>query len=533
MYDVLVIGGGIAGLRAAVAARSHGASVAVVSKAHPTRSHSVTIQDGISSALQPDDSWETHAADTTTAGEGLCNPEVVNAVCREAPDLVRELDRMGVPFNRNGTDLECVQLRGSSHSRTAFVDDMSGLVINQTLYEQALRAQIPFYDEWTVTSLVMQDGACRGVIALELSSGKLELLSSKAVVLATGGPRRLYEPSTSSLLCSGDGMAMAYRAGAPLVDMEFVQYHPAVLKDFRLAVTELAWAHGAALRTANGAAIPMENTGAAVLARTVQEAADADGGSVALHTQWTEEQSQGRFFNTWYRVKQLAGIDLTQEAMPVRPAMHRVLGGIATDSQGATEISGLYAAGECAGSGLHGSAGQDGNFLLAAVALGKAAGQAAAEYARSASTAEPSDEALRQQHAVVTGALGRNGKLSLADMRQELAGLMHSHVGMVREESGLQQALKRIGEMKETYPSLGAGAEEREYNFGLVQYLELGFLLDIAEVIAAGALTRQESRGVHFRSDHPTRDDDSWRKHLLVTAGDSGPTINEGPLATS
>ena len=527
MDDVLVVGGGIAGLRAALAASSRGASVAVASRSHPTRSYSVAIQDGLNAALLPGDAWEAHAADTNAWGDGLCVAEVVDAVCQGAPDLVRELDRLGVPFNRNGSDLACLKLRGAQQARAAFVEDMSGLVLTQTLYEQAVRAGITFYEEWTATSLAVQDGVCAGVVALELASGELRVLSAKAVVLATGGPRRLYEPSTASLHCTGDGIAMAYRAGASLVDMEFVQYHPAVLKGHRLAITEIAWAYGAALRTTDSTGVE-EDLAAGPFLRAVQEA--ADGGGVELTGAWDAVQTKEFFFNTAYRVKQLTGVDMATEALPVRPAMHRLLGGIAVDAHGATGIRGLYAAGECAGTGFHGAAGLDGNFLLSSVSSGKAAGLAAAVHAGSATTAEAADEPLARDRALVSGALKRQGGEPLAAMRRELAGLMHAKAGMVREAGGLQEAAQRIAEMKETYGSLGAGSSSPDYNFGLAQYLDVGSLLDVAEAIVVSASARQESRGVHYRSDHPARDDARWSGHQLVTAAETGPVLRESPV---
>ena len=528
MHDVLVVGGGIAGLRAALAASSRGASVAIASRSHPTRSYSVAIQDGINAALLPGDTWEAHAADTSSWGDGLCVPEVVDSVCQGAPELVMELDQLGVPFNRNATELACLQLRGARTARGAFVEDMAGLVLTQTLYEQAVRAGVTFYEEWTATSLAVMDGTCTGVAALELATGTLEVLLAKAVVLAAGGPRRLYEPSTASLHCTGDGIAMAYRAGAPLVDMEFVQYHPAVLKGHRLAITEISWAHGAALRTAGGTEVGAGDPGQGPFLRAVQQAAD-DGG-VEMTGAWDADQIQGFFYNTSYRVKQLTGLDMAKDALPVRPAMHRLLGGIAVDAQGASGIRGLYAAGECAGTGLHGAAGLDGNFLLSAVASGKAAGLAAADHASSAEEPEAADEPIQRDRAMVATALGRPGGEPLAAMRRELAGLMHDKAGMVRDAGGLQEAAQRIAEMKEAHGSLGAGSSGPDYNFGLSQYLDLGSLLDVAEAVVASARAREESRGVHFRSDYPSRDDARWSGHQLVTAAETGPVLRESPV---
>lgn len=537
MHDVLVVGGGIAGLRAALAASSRGAEVAIASRSHPTRSYSVAIQDGLNAALLPGDAWEAHAADTSAWGDGLCVPEVVDAVCEAAPEIVRELDQLGVPFNRsggrgggrNGTALACLKLRGARTARAAYVDDMAGLVLTQTLYEQAVRAGITFYEEWTATSLAVGDGACTGVVALEQAAGELQLLGAKAVVLATGGPRRLYEPSTASLHCTGDGIAMAYRAGAPLVDMEFVQYHPAVLKGHRMAITEIAWAHGAALATAGGTGVGEDDPGPGAFLRAIQQAARANGGHVELSGTWDADQAKGLFYNTSYRVKQLTGLDMAKEPLPVRPAMHRLLGGIAVDAGGATSIQGLYAAGECAGTGFHGAAGLDGNFLLSAVSSGKAAGLAAADHASSTKEPDAADGALDRDRTRVAEALGRPGGEPLAAMRRELGGLMHDKVGMVREAGGLQEAAQRIAEMKETHGSLGAGSSSPDYNFGLAHYLDLGSLLDVAEAVVASAHAREESRGVHFRSDYAARDDAHWSVHQLVTASEAGPVLRESP----
>jgi len=532
MHDVLVVGGGIAGLRAALAAGSGGVSVAIASRAHPTRSYSVTVQDGFNAALTDGDTWEAHAADTSAWGEGLCVPEVVESVCREARGLVMELDGLGVPFNRNGSEVTGLQLRGASATRTAFVDDMAGLATTHTLYEQCLRAGITFYEEWTVTSLVVVDGVCTGAVALEQATGNMDVLQAKAVVLATGGPRRLYEPSTASLHCTGDGMALAYRAGAPLMDMEFIEYHPAVLKNHRLAMPELCWAYGGELRTAAGSVLSVADGGAGEFLRAVQKAANEDG-HVELSGPWAEGGTQDLLFNTQHRVKQLTGLDMTKDPVAVRPAMHRVLGGIAVDPSGATSIGGLYAAGECAGTGLHGAAGLPGNFLLAAVSSGKSAGHAAALYARSAAAPGPGREALDRDRGLVSGALQREGAKPLAEIRNELAGLMHHNVGMIRENAGLQQTARRIEQMRESYNSLGAGSTGSEYNFGLGQYLEMGCLLDVAGAIVASALAREESRGVHYRSDYPARDDVGWSKHLLATAGTSGTVIRDAAAAPS
>ena len=504
MHDVLVIGGGIAGLRAAVAAKRAGASVALATQSHPARSYSVAIQDGINAGGESEESQRSHAADTLAAGAGINDASVVEQLCREAPGLVAELDRMGAPFNRQGTDIDRVQLPDASEARTCYIDDSTGLALTQTLYEQAIGAGIDMYVEWVVTSLVVEDGRCRGAVAMELASGKLETLSASAVVLATGGPRRAFEPSTASLQCSGSGIALAYRAGVGLIDMEFVQYYPAVLKGRKLALTPLLWARGAS----------------------------SDDGGVTLSGSPDASEAEARFPDTLHRVKALSGVDLLKDAAPVAPAMSRLLGGIAVDIDGATSMPGLFAAGECAGNGFHGASGLDGNFLLASVATGKRAGESAAREAKSGGGAEPGGETLGREEGAIADALGRPGGAPVAALRQELATLMHEKAGMSRNADGLAEALQRIGAMRTECAALGAGAGARDYNFGLVQYLELSWLLDASETIVASAIERTESRGAHARSDYPALDE-AQAARVSVTRADSGPQMSRQSVAAS
>lgn len=501
MHDVIVVGGGIAGLRAAVAASHAGASVALITQSHPTRSHSVVVQDGINSAQSPNDRWEDHAAETLEYGEGLSPADVVNGYCREAADLVLQLDRFGVPFNRQGTVIDRQLLPGSTKARASYVNDSSGLAITQTLYEQAIGAKLDFYNEWIVTSLVRDEGRCCGVVALEFATGRLSVLSAGAVVLATGGPRRAFRTSTASLQCSGAGIATAYREGVELIDMEFVQYDPAVLKDRRLALSPL------------------------LLTRCVSQ----KDGSLKLDGTLEGPEADRRFPDTVHRVKALAGLDLLSDSIPVEPAMSRLLGGIAVDVDGATSVPGLFAAGECAGTGFHGARGLDGNFLLASIASGNRAGLSAAKLA--GSTAVSGDATLTEQNEAISGALSRPGGAPVAALREELANLMHMNVGQARDASGLASARDRVASMKQEYANLGAGSDVRDYNFGLVQYLELGWLLDVAEAIIASANERTESRGVHQRTDYPATDD-GQRSRLTVMQVDNAPSVNRQPLAS-
>ena len=512
MYDVLVVGGGIAGLRAAVAAKGAGASVALITQSHPTRSYSVTVQDGIN-APESTEGRDSHMSETLAAGTGLNVASVVTSVCNEAAGLVEELDRMGVPFNRVGSVIDRAGVSGSGDSRAAYVNDITGLAVTQTLWEQAIGKGVDIFEEWIVLSLVIENGECAGVVALQLATGEVEPFRAKGVVLATGGPRRAFEPSTASLLCSGSGIAVAYRAGAALADMEFVQYYPAVLNGSRLALSPLLLGAGAVL----------------------------EDGNVRLNGTMDESQVEARFPDTLQRVESLSGVNMLEEPVPVHSAMSRLLGGIDVTVQGESSLAGLFAAGECAGNGFHGAQGLDGNFLLASIASGKSAGLAAAAQVRpfgdsavgeqaAGAVRSFGDSAVGEQAAgavrsELDAALGRPGGAPVAALRSELASLMHEKVGESRNAGGLNEAIQRIRAMREEHAQLGAGSGARDYNFGLVQYLELGALLDVAEAIAVSASERTESRGVHQRTDHPEQDD-AQSTRLQVTKGESGAQVS-------
>lgn len=503
MYDALVVGGGIAGLRAALAAKAAGASVGVLTQSHPARSHSVTAQDGVNAPETPD-ARRALAQETAAKGAGLSPAAVLESVCYDAANLVEELDRFGVPFNRNGSVIARAPVSSGGEARAAYVNDITGLAVTQTLYEQVVGAGVPIHEEWIALSLVVADGRCAGVVALELATGEIRAFEASAVVLATGGVRRAYEPSTASLQCGGSGIALAHRAGAALADMEFAQFHPATLRGKRLALSPLLLGAGATL----------------------------ENGSVRLNGA-DKAEIESRFPDTLHRVKALSGVDLLQDAVPVQPAMHRLLGGVDVNAQGESSLPGLYAAGECAGNGFHGAEGLDGNFLLASVASGKSAGAAAARASATGGDASGAGAAaVGEQREAVEGALSRPGGAPVAAMRQELAALMHANVGPSRSGAGLTSALQRIGAMRGEYAQLGAGAAAKDYNFGLVQYLELGWLLDAAEAMAASAVERKESRGVHRRTDYP-RQDPSQGVRLQVAMTAEGAKARKRPAEAS
>ena len=531
MFDVVVVGGGIAGMQAAVHAHSKGASVALVSRTNPTRSYSITIQDGLNAALGPADSAEAHAKETVHAGGYLADQTVVDSVCKDAAWVVEEIDRWGAPFNRNGSAYALVQLPGSSTARGLIADDMTGHVLTQVLYEQVLKAGIKVYEEFVVEAVATEGSAVSGVVALDLSTGRFEVIEAKAVVLATGGPRRLYEPSTASLHCSGDGIAFAYRLGAPLVDMEFVQYHPFVLKQSRLAVTEVLTA-GARRVTASGATIT--ETGSA-LPRAI-EAAIAAGqgvnGCVSLEYDFDKGLAD-RFFNTNHRVSGLAGLKLAGGKLPVRPAMHRLLGGVAVNHEGATNINGLFAVGECAGAAVHGAFGLPGNFLLASLTLARRTGRAAADYTGGRPHKPETDRLVDHAETRRLNIFRREGGASVAALRKELAAAMHQHAGLTRNAAGLSGAAQTVERITEDYKTAGVTSRNQDYNFGYLHHLELGYLLDAARAIVASAAARQESRGVHYRTDFPSPDAGHGGHHTLVTHSGGGPVAGQRPVEMS
>lgn len=534
MDDLLVIGAGVAGLRAAIAAQTVGKNAVVLTKAHPLRSFSISIQDGLNASIGRGDSWESHVEDTIRTGQTLNERDIVSDFCREAPAVIEELDKMGLPFHRDSEgNFGLTQLIGSSSARATTVDDITGHALMQVLYEQALKQGVKFLEEWNVISLIVEEGQCKGVIAIEVATGKFHMVTASSVVLATGGIRRLYEPSTASLLCTGDGIGIAYRAGAKLADMEMVQYHPCVIKNGRMAISELVFALGAELTDTDGTPIPIvtdsDQPWGNNLSRTiVQQLASQNKGEshVMLKCGLSSEVVASTFFMTNARLRMFLKADLSRDPIPVAPGMHRLLGGILTDESGATSITGLYAAGECSNSGFHGAGLLDGNVLLASVISGARAGRAAAEFANSSVNSEPSTDSLKHQKRSSTALLEKAASNSVSKIRGELSQLMNEKVGLTRNESGLTQAAQTVQDLKVQFGQAGISNKSSDFNFELLHYHEVGFLLDTAETIVISALSRQESRGVHYRTDYTSRNDQEWSKHIIIQNGGSSPTIN-------
>src|SRR5712691_9576614 len=388
-HSVLIVGAGISGMRAALAAKERASDVALISKVHPLRTHAGTSQGGINAAVREEDSAALHAEDTVKGGDYLADQNVVELLTATAPRAVITLDHWGVPFNRNGNGrLDSRRLCGATHPRACFVDDMTGHAILQVLHEQLLKAGIRTYEEWVVTRLLLDDGACVGVVALELASGKLEAFTANAVVLATGGCARVYEPTGAAYGVTGDGVALAYRAGAPLTDMEMVQFHPLGIKGSGMILTDALLGLGAHLLNGSGERFALkhaptfgERAPRDVVARAAEEEIVSGRAEfVALDLRHLNgDDLKLKLPLTSNIIKTQAGVDPAKDTIPVRPVAHRTMGGIRVDWDGATGVAGLYATGGCAATGVHGASGLAGNWLVEALVFGERAGLAAAQ----------------------------------------------------------------------------------------------------------------------------------------------------------
>ncbi|WP_447971046.1 FAD-dependent oxidoreductase [Nitrospira sp. M1] len=553
-YDVLVIGAGLAGMRAAIAAHEHGATVAVLTKVHPVRSHSNAAQGGINAALTDrGDKWEDHAFETVKGSDYLGDQDAVEILAQEAGNDIIALEHMGVIFNRNEEGrLGTRRFGGQKRARTFFVSDFTGQAMLHVLFEQILQSKIPIYEEWFVTSIIKDDeGKCAGVVAFEIRTGTFAVFKAKAVILAAGGLGRVYEPSTNALICTGDGMALAYRAGAPLMDMEMVQYHPTTLKGKGLLISEAARGEGAYLLNSDGerfmeryAPNMMELASRDVVSRAEQlEINEGRGvnGCVFLDCRHLGKA----FINDRLRqineeAKTFANIDLAEEPIPIRPGMHYQMGGIKTDIDGRCwdiqqqwkGVLGLFAAGETACVSLHGGNRLGANSLLDTVVFGRRAGKSAAEYTKTVNGVKVSEALVDIDHDLVTSILRRpTHDDTIAKIRSEMGQTMNRHLSVFREQEGMTNAQQVIKALKNRWDTVGIKDKGHVFNTGLVNTLELGFMLDCAETIIMGALTRQESRGAHFRTDYLDRNDDNWLKHILLYHSTNGaPDIDYLPV---
>ncbi|RLG91120.1 succinate dehydrogenase/fumarate reductase flavoprotein subunit [Candidatus Bathyarchaeota archaeon] len=549
-HDIVIVGAGIAGLRAAIAAAetSDKLDIAVVSKVYSVRSHSVCAQGGTAAVMREGDSYDLHAWDTVKGADFLADQDVVEFFVRKAPEEIVLLEHWGCPWSR--TEDGKINQRpfgGHSFPRACFAADMTGFHEMHTLYGKAKEYDnITFHDEWFVTSLIVEGGAVAGLTAIQLKTGKMHGIRAKAVVMATGGYARIYEFTTFSHTATGDGMAMAYRAGVPLKDMEFIQFHPTGLVPSGILITGGARGEGGYLINAKGerfmkryAPEKMELAPRDIVSRAetteIMEGRGIEGPYgpyIALDLRHLGEEKINERLPLIRDVAiKLSGVDPVEEPIPIRPAAHYSMGGIHANIRTETPVAGLYAAGECACHNVHGANRLGTNSTSDCLVFGAVAGEQAAKHALSNGFRELSqDKLLAEEKRVFDEILGSEGDERVPVIRAEMRRVMSENVWVFRTGDKLQTALKEIRALKQRFKNIRVEDKGKLFNTGLVEALQLDFTLDLAEVTIASALARTESRGAHTRRDYPKRDDENWLKHTLAYYTREGPRLEYIPV---
>jgi fumarate reductase flavoprotein subunit len=563
VHDILIVGGGGAGLRAAIAAAEVDPQldIALVSKVYPMRSHTVSAEGGTAAVIKANDSFEDHINDTITGSDWLADQDAVELFVKEAPAELIQLEHWGCPWSREPDGRVAVRPFGGMRiERTWFAADKTGFHLLHALFQTSLKySTIKRYDEWFATKLLVENGRCQGVTAIEMRSGMVQPILAKAVILCTGGGGRVFPFTTNGAIKTGDGMGVAYRAGVPLKDMEFVQYHPTGLPGTGILITEAARGEGGILVNKNGYRYlqdyglgkPLEvNDPRHPQLRTMEL-----GPRDKLSQAFVKEQEKGNTIPGTYGdvmhldvrhlgekkidkkipfVRELAknygGVDPVYEPIPVRPVVHYMMGGIHTNIEAATPLPGLYAAGECACVSINGANRLGSNSLTELLVFGARAGRAAVAFAREhprcdlpALEAQAKDEQERIRKNFISNV---NGKERIATLRTEMTATMESGAGIYRTEASLKTTCDKLAELKDRFKSVTLDDHSLSFNTELITALELDFMLDIAEAVAHAALARKESRGSHQRTDYSQRDDQQFLAHSLVYRADGPPRID-------
>jgi succinate dehydrogenase flavoprotein subunit len=559
-YDVVIVGAGGAGLRAALESSRRGRT-AVISKLYPTRSHTGAAQGGMCAALAnvEEDNWEWHTFDTVKGGDYLVDQDAAEIMCREAIDAVYDLEHMGMPFNRT-PDGKIDQRRFGGHThhhgqgavrRSCFAADRTGHMILQTLYQQNVKHGTTFFDEFYVLDLLLADGRAAGVIAYELATGELHVFRAKSVVFATGGFGKMFRVTSNAHALTGDGPAVCYRRGVPMEDMEFFQFHPTGLYGLGVLLSEAARGEGGILRNSDGEAFM------ARYAPTIKDLAPRDMVSRAIYSEIREGRGAGPKADYVYLdvshldpdvidaklpditefARTYLGVEPKQEGVPIQPTAHYAMGGIPTnvdaevvaDASG-TVLPGLYAAGECACVSVHGANRLGTNSLLDIVVFGRRAGTHAAEHAAGVDHADLPDDPSGDLVRMLEELSGRPQGERAAAVRADLQTSMDEKAGVYRAETLLKEMEDELGTLRERYRRVWVQDSSKRYNTDLLEAIELGFLLDLAEALVVSARAREESRGGHYREDFPARDDKKWLKHTLAWKTDGGIKLDYKPV---
>ena len=558
-YDAVIVGAGGAGLMAALQLAGHG-QVAVLSKLYPTRSHTGTAQGGIGAALGnlEEDHWEWHMFDTVKGGDYLVDQEAAEILCREAIETVYDLEHWGLPFSRT-PEGKIAQRPFGGHTkeygkaavrRSCYAADRTGHMILQTCYQQCIKNQVHFYDEYHVLDLLIEQGRCAGVVAMCLATGEIHTFHAKAVLFATGGCGKMFRVTSNAHSLTGDGMAVAYRRGIPLEDMEFFQFHPTGIYKMGILLSEAARGEGAILRNRSGERFmeryaptlkdlaPRDMTSRAIY-QEIREGRGIDGKNY-VHLDLThlgKEVLDKKLPDITEFVRTYLGLEPLNELVPVQPTAHYAMGGIPTDTDARvvvdeknTPLPGFYAAGEVACVSVHGANRLGTNSLVDILVFGRRGGRHAAKFIEENDWVPLAPKVDETARGLVSGLKNSHGKERAADIRDALQDEMMDKASVFREAKGLTAVREKLRELRQRYRQVRVQDQGARYNTELLEVIELGGLLDLAEVLVESALARQESRGAHFREDFPKRDDPNWLKHTLAYKAEKGIELKYKPV---